>query len=189
MEHYPETVLEFWLQELDESDWYKGGDALDATIRKRFEPMWRAARSLSPWCCSAEGALAYLILTDQFPRNMFRGEARAFSTDALALRVAKRSVEMGFDLKVDGPGRQFFYLPIEHSESLADQARAVRLILMRMDAPEMLLHARAHRAVIRRFGRFPNRNAALGRESIDAEAAFLEEGGYGAEVRRLRAAA
>jgi uncharacterized protein (DUF924 family) len=188
MERRYEEVLRFWLEEHGEADWYRQDDALDAEIRERFEGLWQEAHRLSPWCCSPRGTLAFLILTDQFPRNMFRGEARAFATDPLAQRVAKRACGMGLDLQVEGPGRQFFYLPLEHSESLADQARAVRLIHMRMDAPETLLHARAHRGVIRRFGRFPHRNAALGRESSAAEAAFMEGGGYGSAVEALRAA-
>ena len=188
MEEVYDDILTFWLEECDEADWYKQDDALDAEIRRRFEPTWRKARRLSPWCCSAEGTLAYLILTDQFPRNMFRGEAKAYSTDRLALRAAKQAVSRDVDLKIDGAARQFFYMPLEHSERLSDQARAVRLFLTRMDAPENLLHARAHREVIRLFGRFPNRNAALGRENSEAEAAFLEAGGYGAAVGALRAA-
>jgi uncharacterized protein (DUF924 family) len=117
---------------------------------------------------------------------MFRGSERAFATDVLALEAAKQGISNGFDLRVDGPARQFFYLPLEHSECVMDQDRAVRLICTRMEAPETLLHARAHRHVIRRFGRFPHRNAALGRESSDQEAAFLDSGGYRAAVEALR---
>lgn len=189
MDHYPEDVLRFWLEEHGPDDWYGGGAKLDAAIRDRFAPVWDAAPQLSPWCCSVEGVLAFLILTDQFPRNMFRGEPRAFATDAMARAVAKRAIGLGLDRRVEGPARQFFYMPLEHSECLADQARAVRLIMMRMASDELLLHARAHRAVIRRFGRFPNRNAALGRASSGGERAFLEDGGYGAVVRKLKAAA
>ena len=183
-----EDVLRFWLEEKGPQDWYACGDALDAEIRDRFEPLWEAARagSLDHWTNDPRGALAFLILTDQFPRNMFRGGARAFATDPRAREVAKAAVDRRFDLKVEEPERQFFYLPLEHSECLQDQERAVRLICERMDAPETLLHARAHREVIRCFGRFPFRNDALGRETADREAVFLEEGGYGAVVNQLR---
>ncbi|MBM2576883.1 DUF924 domain-containing protein [Jannaschia sp. Os4] len=184
----PEDVLRFWLEEKGPEDWYKGGEALDAEIRDRFEGTWEAARAgrLAHWTTSPRGALAFLILTDQFPRNMFRGEAKAFATDPKAREVAKFSIDRKFDLKVDEPARQFFYLPLEHSECLQDQERAVRLICERMDAPETLLHARAHREVIRCFGRFPFRNAALGREMAAREAVFMDEGGYGAVVRELK---
>ena len=181
-------VLRFWLEELEPRDWYVADAAVDARIRERFLGAWEAARGgeLRDWEATARGALALLVLTDQFPRNMFRGDGRAFATDALARGVARRAVARGFDLEVEAPARQFFYLPFEHSESLTDQERAVRLIAMRMDAPETLLHARAHREVIRRFGRFPYRNAALGRETSAAEKAFLEGGSYGAVLRGLQ---
>ena len=181
-------VLRFWLEELEPRDWYVADAAVDARIRERFLGAWEAAwgSGLRDWEATARGALALLVLTDQFPRNMFRGDGRAFATDALARGVARRAVARGFDLEVEAPARQFFYLPFEHSESLTDQERAVRLIAMRMDAPETLLHARAHREVIRRFGRFPYRNEALGRETSAAEKAFLEGGSYGAVVRGLR---
>ncbi|WP_179380455.1 DUF924 family protein [Jannaschia marina] len=183
------TVVEFWLEELTPEDWYRQDDALDARIRDRFFESWTQARPLRrAWAGTPKGALGFLILTDQMSRNMMRGEGRAFSTDGLARAVAKSAIGRGFDLRIEGPGRQFFYLPLEHSESLQDQERAVRLIGMRMDAPETLLHARAHRNIIRRFGRFPFRNAALGRTSSGAERAFLDGGAYGAEVRALQEA-
>ena len=185
-----DAVLRFWLEDHGPDDWYRGGEALDAAIRDRFRSAWEAARDggLLDWLASPRGTLAYLILTDQFPRNMFRGEARAFATDPKAREAAKSAIAKGFDLKVAEPERQFFYLPLEHSECLQDQERAVRLICERMDAPETLLHARAHREVIRCFGRFPFRNDALGRDNSDREAVFLEEGGYGAVVEELREA-
>lgn len=181
-------VLRFWLEEHGDADWYRASDGLDAAIRERFLPAWEAAAAggLRRWTVSPEGALAFLVLTDQFPRNMFRGEARAFATDGLALSVAKGAIDRGFDLRVPEPQRQFFYLPLEHSENGQDQERAVRLICERMDAPETLLHARAHREVIRCFGRFPHRNAALGRATSDREAVFLEEGGYASVVEQMR---
>lgn len=190
MDCSPDDVLRFWLEDCGPEDWYRGGDALDDEIRARFLPAWEVARGggFTCWRRDARGALALAILVDQFPRNMFRGEALAFATDMLARATAKQAVARGFDLQIDGAARQFFYLPIEHSESLPDQERAVRLIAMRMDAPETLLHAQAHRDIIRRFGRFPFRNDALGRTSSPEERAFLKDGGYGTTVNALRAA-
>lgn len=186
----PEDVLSFWLDEIEPKDWYQGGAALDDRIRDRFEPVWSQARAggLRRWRTCPRGALAYLILTDQFPRNMFRDTAGAFATDALALRAAKHAISLGWDQAIEGGARQFFYLPFEHSEVGSEQHRAVRLILERLDGTETLLHARAHRAVIRRFGRFPYRNAALGRRSTEAEAAMVEAGGYGPLLRSLQEA-
>jgi len=186
-------ILEFWLDELSPADWYKEDAALDAKIRQRFEATWtRAAQgALAQWLTYPSGALAYIILTDQFPRNMFRGEARAFSTDRAALAAAKCAIDKGWDLKIDEPARQFFYLPLMHSENLCDQERCVRLMLERM--PETgaanLLHARAHREVIRQFGRFPYRNTALARATTAQEAEYVAAGSYGETVRSLQAAA
>lgn len=185
-------VLSFWLDEVGQSNWYVQDDTLDARIRARFMPTWEAAEAggLRDWCWCSNGTLAFLILTDQFPRNMFRGQARAFATDPLALRAAKTGIARGFDLRTPEPQRQFFYLPLEHSEIPANQDRAVRLIMERMRAGggTTLLHARVHREIIRRFGRFPFRNGALGRTTTAAEAAFLAQGGYGEILRGYQAA-
>ena len=189
----PDDVLAFWLDECQPEDWYKAEPAFDAKIRDRFLTTWEAATegALGLWLTYPGGTLAYIILTDQFPRNMFRGEGKAFATDHLGLAAAKMAVERQWDLKIDEPARQFFYLPLTHSENLCDQDRAVRLIHTRM--PEKgdgnIDHARAHRQVIRDFGRFPYRNAALGRKTTDAEQRFLDDGGYGAAIRAQRAAA
>ena len=183
----PETVLRFWLEETGPDGWYGGGEALDAAIRERFEMTWNAAHDggLKTWNCNARGALAYLILTDQFPRNMFRGTPKAFATDRLAMKKAKQAIRRGLDLQIDDPARQFFYLPLEHSEKGPDQHRAVRLIATRLESAETLRHARAHREVIRRFGRFPYRNEALARESSRSEREMLAAGGYGAVLNAL----
>ena len=183
-----DAVLRFWLEDCTPADWYRQDDALDEAILARFHSTWAAARGLRNWCAGPDGALAFLILTDQFPRNMFRGQRQAFATDTLALAAAKSAIRRGFDLSVADPQRQFFYLPLEHSEVLPDQARAVRLIQMRLASEDTLLHARAHRAVIRAHGRFPYRNAALDRSTTRAEHRMLQTGGYGAAVRRLQAA-
>jgi uncharacterized protein (DUF924 family) len=119
---------------------------------------------------------------------MHRGTALAFATDARALAAARQAVEAGWDMGAPEPERQFFYMPFEHSENPADQELAVRLLTERMASdPDMALHARVHQAIIARFGRFPFRNAALGRDTTPAEAEFMATGGYAAEVARLRA--
>lgn len=186
----PVEVLEFWLGEVGPEGWYAGGDALDSDCRNRFADLWQAAREggLEHWVDGTVGTLAYLILCDQFPRNIHRGRAESFATDPQARAAARRALEAGWDMGAPEPERQFFYMPFEHSEDPADQALAVRLMEERLSSdPEMALHARAHQAVIARFGRFPGRNAALGRADSAAEADWLAAGGYGAEVRALAA--
>ncbi|MFD3191086.1 DUF924 family protein [Sedimentitalea sp. HM32M-2] len=188
----PEEVLSFWLDDVGEAGWYAQDDALDAEIKRRFKDVWEAARQglLSHWLVDPKGYLAFVILTDQFPRNMFRGSKLAFASDRDALAAAKVAVDRCWDLKIGEPERQFFYLPMMHSESLCDQDRCVRLMCERM--PESgepnLLHARAHREVIRQFGRFPYRNEALARDFTPPEAAYVSAGGYGETVRELQSA-
>ena len=184
-----DEVLDFWIDEVGPEGWYEVNDALDAAIRKRFEQLWHTARrgGWMDWTPTPRSALALVIVLDQFPRNMFRGEARAFATDQDAVRRAKCAIGKNWDLRVEGEARQFFYLPLMHSESLVDQDSCVRLFAQRMPAAEgNLLHARAHREVIRRFGRFPYRNAALGRPDTRAERDFLATEGYGDVVRSLQ---
>ncbi len=185
-----QDVLDFWLDEVGQSGWYSQDDAVDAEIRARFGPSWEAAAAgrLRRWCWCPDGTLAYLILTDQFPRNMFRASADAFASDFLALEAAKTGIARRFDLRVPEPQRQFYYLPLEHSEIPTNQNRAVRLIKERMPASDgtTLLHARVHREIIRQFGRFPFRNDVLGRQSSPEEAAFLAQGGYGEILRRFQ---
>lgn len=187
-----EEVLRFWVEEVGPEGWYAGGEALDAAIRDRFRATWLAAMegSCGLWLTSPRGALAYVVLTDQFPRNMFRGTPRAFDSDRQARAAAKIAVDRDWDLRVPEPERQFFYLPLMHSENLVDQDRCVRLFAARLPevGPRQMIHAQAHREQIRRFGRFPTRNAALGRADTPAEAAFLASGGYGALLEELRAA-
>ena len=189
----PEDILRFWLDEVGPDGWYKQDDALDAEIGERFGPALRSAAEgrYSLWLTYPSGALAYIILTDQFPRNMYRGMAAAFATDRLALAAAKSAIAKGWDLKIDEPARAFFYMPLEHSENLCDQDRCVRLMLERLpqQGAQYLLHARAHRAVIRTFGRFPSRNAALSRQTTPAERDYLDRNGYGEMLRELEHAA
>ncbi len=187
----PEEVLSFWLDEAGEARWYVQDEAFDAEVRDRFLTTWEGARDgrFSLWLTYPSGVLAYIILTDQLPRNMFRGQAKAFSTDRAALAAAKAAVDKCWDLRIDEPARQFFYLPMMHSENLVDQERCVRLMCERMPASGTgnLLHARAHREVIRMFGRFPFRNEALDRSTTGAERRFETSGGYGRTVRDLQA--
>ncbi len=187
----PEEVLSFWLDDVGPKGWYLQDDALDAEIRDRFLSTWEAAVEgrFSLWLTYPSGSLAYIILTDQFPRNMFRDQARAFATDKAALAAAKCAVDKGWDKKINEPARQFFYLPMMHSENLCDQERCVRLICENLNRDTSnLLHARAHREVIRKFGRFPYRNEALSRNSTPHEVEYVDMGGYGATVRELQAA-
>ncbi len=185
----PVEVLEFWLGEIGPEGWYAGGDEIDALCRERFGDLWQAAHDggLEHWVEGTVGTLAYLILTDQIPRNIHRGSALAFATDPLARAAARKAVENGWDMNAPEPERQFFYMPFEHSEDPSDQIQAVKLLTERLSSdPTMALHARAHQEIIRKYGRFPTRNAALGRESSAEEQAYLDQGGYMAVVNVLR---
>ncbi len=185
----PVEVLDFWLNEIGPKGWYAGGAAVDNACRDRFGDLWQAAHDggLEHWVEGTVGTLAYLIVTDQFPRNLHRDSPLAFATDARAREAARRTIAAGWDLNAPEPERQFFYMPFEHSEDPADQALAVTLLTERLSSdPEMALHARAHQEVIASFGRFPTRNVALGRISTAEEQAYLDEGGYMAVVTRLK---
>lgn len=184
------AVLDFWLHEVGEDGWFAGGTALDTRCRERFAGLWQQAHDggCEGWLTDAPGALAYLILTDQLPRNIFRGQALAFATDARARAAARVALASGWDLATPEPERMFFYLPFEHAEDAGDQALSVDLMAGRLRDPSMALHARAHQDIIARFGRFPFRNAALGRVTTAEEQAFLAAGGYGAAVEAMRSA-
>mgnify|MGYP000196202169 CR=1 FL=1 len=175
----PVEVLDFWLGGIGPEGWYAGGDEIDAACLE-FTDLWQAARDggLDHWVDGTVGTLAFLVLTDQLPRNMFRGKADSFATDPLALAAAKTAIAQGWDLDAPEPERQFFYMPLEHSENAEDQALSVTMMTERMTDPDLLLHARAHRDIIARFGRFPHRNLLLGRETTPEEQAFLDEGGF-----------
>ncbi len=179
MDKRAEQILTFWFDDISKRAWYDSTPELDAAIRQKFEPIWGfAARGeLDQWICEPLTSLALLIVLDQFPRNMFRGDRKAFATDRKALRAAKEALSLKHDRRLEMPGRQFFYVPFMHSELGPDQEHAVRLFMF-SDANNNLLHARAHRWVIRKFGRFPYRNEVLGRQSTQAERTFLETGSY-----------
>ncbi|MEL6277675.1 MAG: DUF924 family protein [Pseudomonadota bacterium] len=174
-------VLAFWLNEVGRTGWFKTDPGVDQAIRDRFTSVYQAAArgDLDAWRATPAGALALIIALDQFPRNMFRDHAKAFATDAKARAVALEAISNGFDLQTPEPDRMMFYLPLEHSEVLEDQDLCVSLISERLRSEqEGVRHAEAHRDLIRRFGRFPHRNEALGRPSTAEEAEFLLGGGY-----------
>ena len=185
----PGDILAFWLDEVGPKGWYQSSDELDQEIRDRFEKTWCEAQdgACGLWLTYASGTLAYIILADQLSRNMFRGSGQAFAADRSARAAAKAAITKGWDMKIDEPSRMFFYMPLAHSENLCDQDRCVRLMKDRLpNNDSMLLHARAHREIIRKFGRFPFRNEALRRDTTDAEQQFLDSGGYGSIVRALK---
>jgi uncharacterized protein (DUF924 family) len=186
MDKAARALLDYWLG-VGPDAWYRGGEALDQEIRDRWGALWEKGRAgeLVAWRAAPASCLALVILLDQFPRNMFRNDPRAFATDARALEVAKTAILHGQDRRVGLPERQFFYTPLMHSEVLSDQDHSVRMYLLNFGRDGLLPHAQAHREIIRRFGRFPYRNAALGRASTPEEVAFLAEGGYMAMLKRF----
>ena len=172
-----QELLDFWFVSTPSSKRYASDPELDGEIRDRFLALWQEGKdgALAEWENDASGALALILLFDQFPRNMFRGRAEAFSTDSRALECAKRAVARDFDLAVESERQMFFYMPYMHAENLADQDACIRLITERRGAqPGADSFAVRHRSVIARFGRFPARNVALGRTTTGEEAAFLE---------------
>jgi uncharacterized protein (DUF924 family) len=175
---YPKDVLAFW-RGTGPAKWFAKDDAFDAAIREKFLATYEAAAagSLSAWEATPEGTLALVIVLDQFPRNMFRGDARTYAADPFARAVADRALGRGIDRDMVLTDRQFLYLPFEHSEHLADQERACALFRATGDG-ELIKWAELHIEIIRRFGRFPHRNKALGRASTVDEQVFLERGGF-----------
>jgi len=174
----PADIVAFWRQ-AGPAQWYAKDDAFDAELRRRFIGVWEAARDgrLASWEASDEGTLALLLVLDQFSRNMFRNDARAFSADEVARAVAERAIAKGVDRRIEPALRAFMYLPFEHSEAMTDQERSVALFRAMGDA-ESLKWADLHLDIIKRFGRFPHRNAVLGRATTADEAAFLADGGF-----------
>ena|ERR1700752_2265691 len=174
----PSDILTFW-REAGYDRWYGKDAAFDDDIRRRFLITWESARDgkLTAWQESDDGALALVIVLDQFPRNMFRDDPKMFSTDALARDVAVRAIEEGCDERTDSTLREFFYMPFEHSEAAHDQQRCIELFRKAGDA-EGLKWAELHAEIISKFGRFPHRNTILGRTTTAEEAAFLGDGGF-----------
>jgi uncharacterized protein (DUF924 family) len=170
-----DEVLDFWRQ-AGPDKWFANDEAFDETCRQRFLTTYEAAArgDLAEWELEPRGALALLILLDQFPRNMFRGTRRVYATDPTAVLAAERAIERGFDTAVEPGLRRFFYLPFMHSEELPHQERSVALN-QALGEEESLHWARHHRDIVARFGRFPHRNAVLGRDSTAEERAYLSE--------------
>ena len=178
----PHDVIGFW-KAAGPQKWFARSSGFDEAIRLKFEPTHHAAArgEYDAWAQTPEGALALLILLDQFPRNLYRGSPHAFAADPLARAIARKAIEAGLHLQVEPSLRPFFFLPFEHSEDLADQQRSCALCQTHMEATgdaDTLKWADLHREIIERFGRFPHRNRALGRETTDEEQAFLDEGGF-----------
>lgn len=171
-------IVSFW-RDVGPEKWWEPDESFDRTIRSRFLATHEAAarNELTAWQDSAEGALALVILLDQFPRNMFRDSPRAFATDPQARAVASRAIARGFDRAIDETMRPFLYMPFMHSELLADQDRCVRLCQASGDGG-LSEYATVHRDVIARFGRFPHRNRIIGRDTTPAEQEFLDAGGF-----------
>jgi len=174
----PTDVLTFW-REAGPEKWFKKDTAFDEAIRTRFLQTYEAAAAgkLADWEQTADGALALTLVLDQFSRNMFRNDARTFAADPIARAVAGRALARGFDRDRPITDQQFFYLPFEHSEELADQERCCALFAATGDA-DLLKWAKLHEDIIRRFGRFPHRNKVLDRVTTPEEQAFLDEGGF-----------
>jgi uncharacterized protein (DUF924 family) len=182
MPAHPRDVIGFW-SAAGPAKWFAKSTAFDDAIHLKFEPVHLAAArgAYDTWRGSPEGCLALLILLDQFPRNLWRNSGHAFATDPLARDIARKAIAAGFDKATDALLRPFFYLPFEHSEDPEDQARSVALCqALKDDAGDekTLQWALMHQGVITRFGRFPHRNAALGRETTPDEQAFLDDGGF-----------
>jgi uncharacterized protein (DUF924 family) len=169
-----DVVLGFWFAPGMSRRWFRSTAALDQAIRDRFEPTWRqaAAGELDAWCDSAMGMLALVIVMDQFPLNMFRGLARAFETEQKAVAVTLSAVERGYDRQLPREQLAFLYMPLMHSEQLPHQDRSVSLFEA-AGLDDNARFARHHRELIRRFGRFPHRNAILGRQDTAEETAYL----------------
>ncbi|RMG34434.1 MAG: DUF924 domain-containing protein [Gammaproteobacteria bacterium] len=170
----PQTLLDFWFAPGMQRHWFRSTPALDREIAKRFGETWRTGRDgkLAVWEQTPDGALALTVVLDQLPLNMFRGHPDSFSTEAQARAVADRAIARGFDQGMPAERLQFLYMPFMHSESLADQERSVALFEA-AGLTENLRFARHHHDIVARFGRFPHRNAILGRSSTPEEMAWL----------------
>ncbi len=186
---HADEILAFWFgvgesQGKSRPEWFRKDATFDDEIRRRFLATYELAESgkLSHWKNHAQHCLALIVILDQFPRNMFRASHRAFMTDAMAREATRHALDNGFDRELKPVERQFIYLPLEHSESLADQQACLKLmqqLSVFAETAELHVWAQKHLVIIQRFGRFPHRNAALGRESTAGEIEFLKQPGSG----------
>lgn len=185
----PKEILEFWFGELEPKDWFRGGERVDDLVRERFLAVWeRAAEGkFADWTETPDGTLALVLVLDQFPRNMFRGSGRSFDSDQLARDTVNAAIDAGVDMEIHEDRRMFLYMPLMHSETMADQDRCLELVRTKFSTvnAQTELHSKAHREVIRRFGRFPYRNEALGRASTSEEEEWMAAGGYDALVKSM----
>ncbi len=170
-------ILGFWFAEGMEQQWFEKSDDFDNQVRELLLPHYEAALAgdCADWLDDPRGALALVVLLDQVPRNLFRDSARAFASDAQALAVTRHALAQGYDQRFSQRERVMFYMPLEHCEDLAAQELSCRLTGALDEFPNWLPYAERHREIVARFGRFPHRNAALGRETTAEEAAFLNE--------------
>ena len=177
----PQNVIDFWMK-AGPGKWFQADDDFDAEISIQFGDWVVAAAQgkLDFWASEPEGAVAFVILLDQFPRNMYREDARAYGFDGRALRASREAIGRGDDLKLDESLRRWLYMPFMHSEDLSAQDEGLRYFSERLDDADTYKFAIVHADVIRRFGRFPHRNEVLERASSDEEIAFLETGGFSA---------
>ena len=180
MKYTASSIVEFWLDEIGPKRWFKKDPALDSMIKERFAPAYELAAkdSFAHWAHNAQGSLGLLILLDQFSRNLFRHDERAFACDAKALQIAKQAIAAGFDMHYPPNHRLLFYLPFMHCESLEEQKTALQLVRDNIGPGLSLHHSEQHHAVIEKFGRFPHRNQRLQRESSAEEISFLAQDGY-----------
>lgn len=170
----PTDILDYWFAEAMRTKWFASTPQLDAAIKEQFEPVWEAAVNgeLDDWRNSADGCLALSIILDQFPLNMFRGTAKSFASEARSRDIARHAIDQGFDKHNDPARLAFLYMPFMHSEDLVDQDFSVQLFAA-AELENNLRFAQHHREIIRRFGRFPHRNAILGRVSTAEELDYL----------------
>lgn len=169
-----QEILDFWFSDEVRKLWFKSTPEFDALLRERFEALWTRASNgeLDDWLQSAAGCLALVLVLDQFPLNMFRGQAQSFVSEAQSREVARLAIDKGFDQDLDARARAFLYMPFMHSEVLADQQLALQLFAQ-PGLEDNLRFARHHHHIIEKFGRFPHRNKALGRESSESEIEYL----------------
>lgn len=180
MPETPQSVLNYWFKDLSPKDWFDKNDEIDAEIIRRFRDLHlTVSANITPeWHADASSRLALIILFDQMPRNMFRGSPHSFATDGLALAEARYVIATGLDREIDTARRAFLYMPYEHSERMEDQKRSVELFSA-LGNENYLDYAHKHMEIIETYGRFPHRNAILGRDNTPEEEIYLAQPGAG----------